>query len=142
MKIENENREHCKSIALRLEAVADGRMYKCPNCGEFVEDNVLFCDCGEQVDLIGDEENDVEPWENVSFWDYFEGGIYDIEYRINAEREYKSVRIMIACGGPNIFIDTASRAVELYWWTDRASYMIDADTCDIIDDYFEELFSC
>jgi hypothetical protein len=140
--MKNENREHCKAIAERLEAVANGRMYRCPVCGEFVEDNNLFCGCGEQVDLIGDEENDIEPWESVSLWDYFEGGVYDIEYRVNAEREYKSVRIMIACGGPNIFIDTAARAVELYWWTDRANYLIDADTCDIIDEYFEELFQC
>ena len=138
----NENREHCKAIAERLEAIADGRMYKCPNCGEYVEDNTLFCGCGEQVDLIGDEENDVEPWENVSFWNYFEGGIYDIEYRLNAEREYKSVRIMVACGGPNIFIDTAARAVQLYWWTDRAEYPIDPDVCNVIDEYFEELFQC
>ncbi len=138
----NKNREHCKEIALRLEAIADGRMYRCPECGEFVEDNQLCCNCGTQLDLIGDEENDIEPWEQVNLWDFFEGGIYNIEYRINAEKEYRSVQIMIACGGPNIYIDTAARAVQLYWWTDRAEYSIDPSTCDIIDDYFEELYNC
>ena len=142
MRDNNENREWCKHIALSLEAITNGRMYRCPQCGEFVEDNHLFCGCGCQVDLIGDEENDVEPWEQVTLYDYFEGGVYDVEFRSGSDREYRSVRIMVACGGPNIFIDTAAQAVELYWWTDRASYLIDSDTVKEIDAWAEEWYQC
>lgn len=139
-----ENREHCKAIAERLEAVANGDFYRCPECGEWItfsnnqyngESAEYTCqECGATFDGC-----DLEA---VSFWDYFEGSIYDIEYRLNAEREYKSVRIMVACGGPNIYIDTAAQAVELYWWTDRDEYPIDPNTCNVIDEYFEELFNC
>jgi hypothetical protein len=48
---------------------------------------------------------------------------------------------MIACGGPNIYVDTASKAVELYWWGDRASYLLLSDTVDAIDECFSELFN-
>jgi hypothetical protein len=136
----NENREWCKGIVERLEAIAEGRMYRCPECGEYVEDNRLFCDCGAQVDLIGDDES--EPWEQVSFYDYFEGGIYDVEFRVGSDRQYRSVKIMVACGGPNIYIDTAARAVLLYWWTDRAEFPIDPDTVEAIDEWAEEWFNC
>lgn len=139
-----ENREHCKSIALKLEAVANGDFYRCPECGEWIRfDNDQYT--GESDEYTCQECNatfDESDLEAVTFWDYFEGDTYDIEYRLNAEREYKSVRIMVACGGPNIFIDTAAQAVQLYWWTDRAEYPIDPDTCDLIDEYFEELYHC
>lgn len=135
----NENREHCKTIAERLEAVAEGRMYRCPECGELVEDNNLFCGCGCQVDLVGE---DAEPWEQVSFYDYFENGILDVEFRVGSDRKYRSVKIMVAWGGPNIYIDTAAGAVQLYWWTERAEYAIDPDTVTAIDEWAEEWFNC
>lgn len=130
-----ENRNHCKRIAEDVEAFAEGRVYKCPNCGEYVQDNVLFCDCGEQVDLIDGD------WEQMSLYDYFEDCL-DIEYRVGSDKEYRSVRIMVACGGPNIFIDTASKAVELYWWTDRASFLLSSDVCEEIDQWAEEYYNC
>ena len=142
MRNNNENREWCKSIALRLEAIAEGRMYKCPECGEFVEDNQLFCDCGAQVDLIGDEENESEPWEQVSFYDYFTDSVLDVEWRIGSDRQYRSVKIMVAYGGPNIYIDTAAHAVLLYWWTDRAEFPIDPDIVEAIDEWAKEWFNC
>lgn len=130
-----ENREHCKEIALRLEAYADGRMYRCPKCGEHVEDNILFCDCGEQVDLINGE------WELLGLYDFFEDCL-DIEYRVDSHKELRSVRIMVAFGGPNIYIDTASGAVELYWWDDRASCLIDSDAIEAVLEWASELWGC
>lgn len=134
-----ENREHCKLIANRLEAIAEGRLYKCPECGEYVEDNNLFCECGCQVDLIGNDEN--EPWEQVSFYDYFENAL-DIDYITNSQKEYKACRIMIAYGGPNIYVNTWERKVELYWWTEYASFYLSAEACDAIDEMMEEYFTC
>lgn len=137
--MENKHNEHCKAIADTLEAIADGRLYKCPECGEYVEDNNLFCTCGCQVDLIGDDEND--PWEQVSFYDYFENAL-DIDYIINSSKEYKACRIMVAWGGPNIYINTWERKVELYWWTESGSFYLSGDTCDAIDEWAEENFTC
>lgn len=137
--MKNENQEHVKAIADTLEAIADERLYKCPECGEYVEDNNLFCSCGCQVDLIGSEETD--PWENVSFYDYFENAL-DIDYIVNSSKEYKACRIMVAFGGPNIYINTWDRKVELFWWTESASFYLSSNVCNAIDEIMEEYFNC
>lgn len=143
-----ENREHCEWIAKKIEAYASGDMYKCPHCGDVHtfdeyeesehenEENYTAYNCpacGEEI-----EESDLEA---VGLWDYFED-VYDIEYRCGSDREYRSVRIMVACGGPNIYVDTASKRVELYWWMDRASYPLAYDAVDAVDEWAEEYWRC
>lgn len=140
----NENREHCKAIAERLEAIANNEYYRCPECGEWIKyENVQYNDenatytcqeCGATFD-----ECDLEA---VSFYDYFTDNILDAEFRIGSDREYRSIRIMVAYGGPNIFIDTQAGAVQLFWWTDRAEYPIDRDTVNAIDEWAEEWYKC
>ena len=132
---DRENREYCKRIAEDIEAYAEGRVYRCPDCGAIVEDNQLFCECGAQVDLINGE------WEQQNLYDYFSDCL-DIEYRCGSDREYRSCSVMVACGGPNIYIDTARRAVLLYWWTDRAEYPLSSDAVDAVDEWAEEYWNC
>jgi len=143
-----ENRNHCKRIAEDLELYASGSAYKCPCCREvFDHDDIAESEhenaggitcytcphCNEEI-----EESDLEA---VSLYDYFEDCL-DIEYRCDAQREYRSVQIMVTCGGPNIFIDTATKQVELYWWGDRASYPISYDAVDAVDAWAEEYWGC
>lgn len=136
-----ENIEHCKRIAMDLDDYANGRVYKCPDCNEII--TVTSDWSGEKYKCPNCETvldyYDMDP---QTLWDYFDSDIYDIEYRIGTGKEYRSVKVMVACGGPNIYIDTAAREVQLYWWTDKASYRIDRDTCEEVDNYFEELFEC
>ena len=132
---DRENREHCQRIAEEVEAYAEGRVYRCPDCGACITDENLFCDCGAQVDLISGE------WEQLSLYDYFSDCL-DIEYRCGSDREYRSCSIMITCGGPNIYIDTAEKAVLFYWWTDRARYYLSSDAVDAINDWAEEYWNC
>ena len=143
-KAARENWEHCKSIAEKLELYTEGNGYKCPHCGEVIEwDNDQYnADEGRYTCPECGEEFDESDLESVSIYDYFDGDIYDIEYRIGSDRQYRSVKIMVACGGPNIYIDTARKAVLLYWWTDHAEYSLLSSTCEAIDQYFEELFNC
>jgi predicted RNA-binding Zn-ribbon protein involved in translation (DUF1610 family) len=144
MKNNNENREWCKSIALRLEAIAAGTIYRCPECGEWItfENDQYNGDTAEytcQECNATFDENDLEA---VSFYDYFTDSVLDVEWRIGSDRQYRSVKIMVAYGGPNIYIDTAARAVQLYWWTDRAEYPIDPDTVEAINEWAEEWYNC
>ena len=147
-----ENREHCKRIARDVEAYAEGRIYKCPECGEEFE---LYDMYGENFH-INEEGNEIgkcpgcgytsegyNEFEQLSLYDYFSDCL-DIEYRVSGKGrdDYRSVRIMVAFGGPNIYIDTASKAVELYWWTDQASYPLTHDVCDEIDDWASEMWAC
>lgn len=135
MTTTNTNREHCKLIAAALAAIYDGTLLTCPECGELVYPDK---DGMQPRETCPDCGADLEP---VSLLDYLKDA-YDIAYTVDARKDYRSVRIMVACGGPNIYIDTASRAVELYWWTESASYPLSIDVCDMIDEEFEELYNC
>lgn len=136
----DENRDHCRSIALELEQYAAGNVYRCPDCGSLVDlpedvGDKYKCPCCGTV-------HETDDLEQQSLYDYFED-VYNVEYRVGSDREtINSVQLMVACGGPNIYIDTASRAVELYWWNERASYPISYDVCNEIDDWAQELWSC
>ena len=146
-KTDRENREHCKYIADRVEAYAAGNVYRCPECGEEIEI--------EDLDEITTETEEGETLytlpctcvteyepEQLSLYDYFED-VLDIEYRVDSDRKtLRSVSLLVACGGPNIYIDTAKKAVVLYWWTDRAEYPLSYDACEEIDDWAQELWNC
>lgn len=136
----NNNHKHCVEIAESLEKIVNGQMYRCPECGEFIPESEFdefetTCHCCKAEITLG-------SCEQASLFDYFDDSTLDIEYRLDSERKFKNVRIMVACGGPNIFIDAGACEVQLYWWTDRASCPIDPETCDAINDCFEELYNC
>lgn len=138
-RTDRENRAHCKRIADELEAYTEGTVYRCPECGEVIQwDNAQYNDdeglytcqcCGESFD-----ECDLEP---LGVYDFIADAL-DIEVSCSLDREYRGARIMVAFGGPNIYIDTARKAVELYWWTDRAEYPISSSAADALDEAIEE----
>ena len=138
-KTDRENRARCQCIAA-------GNMYRCPECGEEIKIEDLDeltreTEDGETVYCLPCGcETEYEP-EQLSLYDYF-ADVLDIEYRVGSDKELRSVSLMVACGGPNIYIDTAKKAVLLYWWTDRAEYPISHDVCEEIDAYAEELWNC
>lgn len=136
---DRENREHCKRIAEEIEAIAEGKFYRCPDCGELYEIDDDTDDDGPHT--CPNCGSDIEYPEQATLYDYF-SDVYDIEYRIGGNGEFRSVRLMVACGGPNIYVDTGLQSVELYWWSDRASYGLTSDACDQIDSEFEELYAC
>lgn len=75
----------------------------------------------------------------ISAYDYFdEGSILDIEWIIHNDKSYKGARVLVAFGGPNIWINTQTNEVEGYWWTDRykAPFIDEMG----IDDYLQELY--
>lgn len=144
----NENFEYCKNIAEEIENIIDRDCYKCPHCGkihtfdeyeinEHESSNGVTCytcpNCGEEI-----EEDELEAF---TLWDYFEDAL-DIEYTVGSDKQYRSVRIMVCCGGPNVYVDTGRGAVILNWWTEHAEYMLLNETCEAIDDVFEELYNC
>lgn len=149
--MKNENREHCKRIALELELYANGEIYRCPECDETFK---LYDEYGENY-YFDENENEIgkcpncghisenaNDFEQQNLYDYF-ADCLDIEYRVGSDRdEIRSVQILVAWGGPNIYIDTATKAVELYWWGDCASYPISYDVCNEIDEWAQELWGC
>ena len=137
-----DNTAHCIDIANELDEIASGGVIRCPICGELVskpymEGEGVELECGCHIDI--DDYDDIET---ISMYDYFEDRIFDIEYTINGDLSYKAVRVMIAFGGPNIYIDTNNRRVELHWWSDTAYATLSSDAINAIDAYFEDTYNC
>lgn len=77
--------------------------------------------------------------EELTAFDYLQDAL-DIEYIVNSKREYLGARVLVAFGGPNIWVDTKRGIVEGAWWGDRAS----ASFTDNIglDEALETLWEC
>ena len=86
---------------------------------------------------FGDDLNsDNEP---IDAFDYLQDAL-DIEYIVNSKREYLGARVLVAFGGPNIWIDTRRGIVEGFWWGDYAKATF-KDNIDL-NDALETLWQC
>jgi hypothetical protein len=77
--------------------------------------------------------------EPMGAFDYLQDAL-DIEYIVNDKGEYLGARVLVAFGGPNIWVDTKRGIVEGAWWGDSAT----ASFTDNIglNDALEELWNC
>jgi len=66
--------------------------------------------------------------------------VLDIEYIVSGDRTYLGARILVAFGGPNIWINTRTGTVDGYWWCDEGHATFN-DTLEL-DEYLEELWNC
>jgi hypothetical protein len=133
---QHENNRHCEQIAENLFDYVSGLVYRCPECGhEFTAPDCEIYRCPHCENVA-----DLEDYEQLSIYDYLEDCL-DIEYRVSSRHELRSVQIMVACGGPNIYIDSGSGRVELYWWGDRADYPLSNDCINALDEWAEEYFN-
>jgi hypothetical protein len=77
-------------------------------------------------------------------WDEEEGEqyleAYSHRYIIDSEKNYQAVQVMVAGGGPNIWIDTQDQEVQGFWGSDV--YKKPIYNFEHVDDYFEELWNC
>ena len=65
-------------------------------------------------------------------------GTYDIRYLVDRDKRYMGAEIMVAGGGPTIWVDTWRAVVKGYWGADR----VECPFIDNIglDDYCEEMY--
>ena len=84
--------------------------------------------------FIGPE--DEEPRQETA-GDWMEG-TYDIRYYINRDKSYLGAEIMVAGGGPTVWVNTYTRQVEGYWGGDKVFEPF-ADELGL-DDYCEEMY--
>tara|TARA_R100001082_G_C4264696_1_gene117047 strand:+ start:42 stop:437 length:396 start_codon:yes stop_codon:yes gene_type:complete len=64
--------------------------------------------------------------------------IYSIEWITTQDHNYKACRLMVAGGGPNIYVNTQTEQVEGYWASDKFAWGF-RDSINL-DDYFSEEF--
>ena len=65
-------------------------------------------------------------------------GTYDIRYLVDRDKRYMGAEILVAGGGPTIWVDTWRATVKGYWGADR----VECPFIDNIglDDYCEEMY--
>lgn len=129
----DENTAHCKSIVDDLESIVNGELLTDENGDLYDLKKVDKCVQGEYIERM--------ELEGYSLFDYFED-VLDIKYLVDSRREYAGIELLVAFGGPNIYVSTISGKVELYWWGDTASWNIPGYVQDAINDFGEELFNC
>ena len=79
-------------------------------------------------------EEITEGKKDPAIWMY---DVYDIEWITHNDHSYKAARLMVAGGGPNIWVNTQTEMVEGYWGADEISWHFQDNIG--LDDYLEEL---
>ena len=82
-----------------------------------------------------------EDVEALTMSDYFDD-VFDIVHYVGGRDDYRGVRLMVACGGPNVYVDSMRRTVELYWWNESATWDLSSSASEDITDTFREYFEC
>lgn len=117
----NENKRHCEAIAEELKSIYDGEWL---------------------ADEYESEQFGVEVGEPLGFWEYFQD-VLNIDYVVASDREtLRGVRLLVAYGGPNIYVNTWENRVELYWWGESAEAWLPSEVSEAITDVFQELWHC
>tara|TARA_R110002110_G_scaffold8735_4_gene43598 strand:- start:499 stop:834 length:336 start_codon:yes stop_codon:yes gene_type:complete len=71
-----------------------------------------------------------------------EAGEYSVKYTIDRDGRYISVALMLAGGGPVIWLDTGDQEITGYWGADKYKALIYPDEYDYLDDYWQEQYKC
>jgi hypothetical protein len=78
--------------------------------------------------------------DECSAFDYLQDAL-DIEYIVASDRKtLLGARVLVAFGGPNIWVNTRTNTVEGHWWGESASATFE-DSIGL-QDALEELFQC
>ena len=64
--------------------------------------------------------------------------VYDIRYIVDREKRYYSAELLVAGGGPTIWVNLNTKEVEGYWGGDRVTEPF-IDNLGL-DDYCEEMY--
>ena len=123
----NEIKSHVFSIVADLE---QGRQCEsCAECGANLHEGNNTC-------LECEHEN----CETLSGFDYI-ADVLDVNWVLDSNREFLGARLLVAFGGPNVWIDTAKQTVEGHWWGDSFTASYNHDEMDVQGACFE-WFSC
>jgi len=72
-----------------------------------------------EVDIESSNDNDDDDEKIRSSYDYINDCL-DFEYIVNSDKQFKSAKLLVAFGGPNIWVNLDERKVQGYWGGDYA----------------------
>ena len=67
-------------------------------------------------------------------------GVYDIRYIVDRDKRYYSAELLVAGGGPTIWVNLNTGYVEGYWGGDKVEHPF-TDRLGL-DDYCQEMYGC
>ena len=76
--------------------------------------------------------------ENDKDEDYYEA--YDVKYIVNQSGKLEDVIVMLAGGGPTVYLDTHAEEVQGFWGGEKYTKWI--YDYDYIIEHFDEYYSC
>ena len=92
-------------------------------------ENSLSSMCKNIAQNITDGKEDASKWME---------DVYDIRYLVGGDKKYMGAQLMVAGGGPNIWVNTHRSHVEGSWWGDKCEYYY-IDNIGL-DDYCQEMY--
>ena len=95
--------------------------------------------CKNIADSITNPVDNSEHGEGASVASWMDG-VYDIEWITHQDKTYKAARLLVAGGGPNIWVNLDTKYVEGYWGGDKVTEPF-IDNLGL-DDYLEDLHAC
>lgn len=95
------------------------------------------------ADVDGDEyvdyrDNIETEWYEASGLDFL-ADVLDIKYVVNSDRTYRAAKVCVGCGGPNVWINTDTNELEVYWDT-HETRALPREFVNGLDDALEELW--
>ena len=105
-----------------------------------MNENRKYCESiAKELESIYKGELLNDDGEPMTLYDYFDD-VLDFEFTITSKKEYKSVKVWVTLGGPNVWIDTSDSYVRLAWGTSQEEYPLSYYVSDEIDAIFEEYY--
>jgi hypothetical protein len=94
------------------------------------------------IDLITTGKHDFELDEHEDLPGYLSSNqIMEVKYILDDNLDYVGSQLLVAFGGPNIWIDTQYKTVSGYWWGDDVIRAYWEDFIGL-DDHIKELYEC
>ena len=118
----------------KAQDIIDGKVAE---ANDHLKDNVDFW-----IDLITTGKHDFELDQDQDLPGYLSSNqIMDTNYVLNYNLDYVGSQLLVAFGGPNIWIDTQYKTVNGYWYGDDVIRAYWEDSI-YLDDHIKELYEC
>jgi len=95
--------------------------------------------CKNIADSITNPVDNSEHGEEASVASWMQD-VYDIRYIVDREKRYYSAELLVAGGGPTIWVNLNTGYVEGFWGSDRVNEPF-IDNLGL-DDYLEDMYGC
>tara|TARA_R100000963_G_scaffold33937_1_gene26702 strand:+ start:443 stop:853 length:411 start_codon:yes stop_codon:yes gene_type:complete len=93
--------------------------------------------CNEQLErMVKNIALDITEGKPGTSYEYMED-VYNIEWITNQDHTYKAARLLVAGGGPNIWVNLQTNTVDGYWSSDQFSWGFQ-DAIGL-DEYLQEM---